>query len=259
MNSTKYRCKNNSKDREGVYTKKNFGLLFGFFATFSLLINMGYAAPISKVKNKLVWKTNNIPVEIEQKMKGSGSWKEGCPVPIKDLAYLQLSYWGYDDKTHTDGVLVVKKEIAKEVVVIFKDLYRHKFPIEKMKLIDDYGAKDDQSMEDNNTSAFNCRPITGAKTGFSLHSYGTAIDINSKVNPYVKVKNGKTTFSPASGEKFANRDKNEKGMIKKGDSCYKAFIKRGWTWDGGTPYCLSNKCSQDYQHFQKNPLSKPRL
>ena len=33
------------------------------------------------------------------------------------------------------------------------------------------------------TGAYNCRPITGG-TNYSLHSYGTAIDINWQTNPY---------------------------------------------------------------------------
>ncbi|MDU6249150.1 MAG: M15 family metallopeptidase [Paeniclostridium sordellii] len=34
-------------------------------------------------------------------------------------------------------------------------------------------------------------------------------------------------------------------MIKKGDACYEAFIKRGWTWGGDW------KSLKDYQHFEK--------
>jgi hypothetical protein len=37
------------------------------------------------------------------------------------------------------------------------------------------------------TGAFNCRKITGG-TGFSLHAYGIAVDVNSGSNPYRKDK-----------------------------------------------------------------------
>ena len=36
-----------------------------------------------------------------------------------------------------------------------------------------------------------------------------------------------------------------RGMIKKGDACYKAFTSRGWKWGGNW------KNSKDYQHFEK--------
>jgi lysozyme family protein len=36
-----------------------------------------------------------------------------------------------------------------------------------------------------NTGSYNCRKITGG-TGFSLHAYGIAIDVNSTTNPYKK-------------------------------------------------------------------------
>ncbi|MDA8124128.1 MAG: M15 family metallopeptidase [Deltaproteobacteria bacterium] len=173
-------------------------------------------------------------------------------MPIEGLAYLQLSYWGFDGRVHSDGELIVKKELAEEVLAIFQELYSNKFPIEKIRLIDAYAGKDDPSMEDNNTSAFNCRPITGKSAGFSLHSYGTAIDINPRINPYVKIVAGKTLILPANGEKFADRKSDHKGMIQEGDAdpCYRAFVKRGWTW-GGTQSWFSKSGNRDYQHFEK--------
>ena len=39
-------------------------------------------------------------------------------------------------------------------------------------------------MADGNTSAFNCRRVTGNPTKLSQHSYGNAIDINTRQNPY---------------------------------------------------------------------------
>ena len=50
--------------------------------------------------------------------------------------------------------------------------------------MDDFGGSDDDSMAANNSSAFNCRPVTSGG-GFSEHSYGTAIDLNPVQNPYL--------------------------------------------------------------------------
>ena len=67
----------------------------------------------------------------------------------------------------------------------FGKLFAERFPIRRMQLVEAYGGRDDASMADDNTSAFNCRPITGTTDRFSIHSYGQAIDINTVENPYV--------------------------------------------------------------------------
>lgn len=187
-----------------------------------------------------------IPQNIVARMK-KYSWKKGCPVPIDKLAYVKLSYWGYDSKHHT-GELIVKADIVDEVVDAFKIMYENKFPIERMELIEKYKGSDDASMDANNTSAFNCRPITGQPGTFSPHSYGTAIDINPIYNPYVK----KDKVLPPRGKKYADRTTSHKGMIKEGDAVHGAFKKHGWTW-GGTQDWLSKRCNLDYQHLQKEP------
>jgi hypothetical protein len=186
--------------------------------------------------------SEHVPLdETMQKMMTGSSWKDGCPVPFSGLALVKIKYWGFDNAAH-DGQLVVAADVAGEIVDIFKELYAEKFPIEQMRLIDEYGADDDRSMEANNTSAFNCRPMTGKSKGFSKHSYGRAIDINPKTNPYV----AKKLVSPKSGEAYLDRTKSYQGGIVAGGACEKAFAKRGWTWGG------SWKSHKDYQHFEKD-------
>ena len=65
-----------------------------------------------------------------------------------------------------------------------KRLFRERFPIRRMKLIDSYGADDHRSMNADNTSAFNCRFVAGTNR-WSMHAYGKAIDLNPIENPYV--------------------------------------------------------------------------
>jgi hypothetical protein len=95
-------------------------------------------------------------------------------------------------------------------------------------------------MAADNTSAFNCRPITGSATGFSVHSYGRAIDLNPLENPYVKG----TTVLPPAGKAFTNRAKVRPGVIRSGDRIAKAFTKHGFKWGGNW------KSLKDYQHFE---------
>jgi len=167
----------------------------------------------------------------------SASWHEGCPVAVADLRILTLTHWGYDGKVR-NGQLVVAKAHVDAISRIFKSLYAEQFPIERMELVDEYGGDDNASMAANNTSAFNCRTVTGGSS-YSEHSYGRAIDINPLVNPYVK---GSTVLPPA-GAAYLDRSQNVAGMVHSGDEVVKAFAREGWVW-GGTWTSL-----KDYQHF----------
>lgn len=180
-----------------------------------------------------------IDTEIEKRIKGV-SWKQNPTVKLDDLCYVKVTYWGFDEKPHI-GELIVAKKLGPEIIEIFEELYKVKYPIEKIKLIDEYGAEDSKSMEDNNTSAFCYREVDGKPGKLSKHSYGVAIDINPVQNPYVY----KNKVAPLAGKKYVNRSKISKGMIVKNDACYKAFTSRGWTWGGNWKY------EKDYQHFQK--------
>ncbi|MCP4756830.1 MAG: M15 family metallopeptidase [Proteobacteria bacterium] len=180
-----------------------------------------------------------IPASIVTEMK-KHSWRRGCPVPLHKLAYLRLVYWGYDGKIHR-GELIVAKDVASEVLSIFRELFQKRFPIRRMRLIEHYGGSDDRSMESNNTSAFNCRSVTGRKNVFSAHSYGLAIDINPLVNPFISG----SLVAPKNGKNYVDRTRKYKGMIINKGICHSAFKKRGWIWGG------SWKSVKDYQHFEK--------
>ena len=196
--------------------------------------------PSKPSTNTFLGNVQAIPKTIQQRMIGK-SWKKNCPVPLQKLAYLQLPYWGFDGNIHM-GELIVHHSIAKEVLAIFADIFKAKFPIQQMALIEKYNASDTLSMAANNTSAFNCRPKIGQNKGFSKHSYGTAIDINPLLNPYVQ---GTNVF-PKEAQAFINRQQQRAGFIKKGEPLHRAFIKRGWRWGG------SWKRVKDYQHFDRN-------
>jgi len=71
----------------------------------------------------------------------------------------------------------VHRSVAADVVEAFGDLYDARFPIRRMRLVDDYRGSDDASMAANNTSAYNCRRTTSGSR-WSEHSYGRAIDVN---------------------------------------------------------------------------------
>lgn len=187
-----------------------------------------------------------ITPEIEKRMIAGNSHKKSCPILLDDLRYLNLEYLDFAGNSKI-GEMIVHKSVAKEVVDIFKTLYETKYPIEKMQLISDYKADDWQSIEANNTSAYNCRLIEGTKR-WSRHAFGKAIDINPIQNPYIS-KKGK--ISHKDSLKHRNRkhmdltNPKDKAMILKDDIIVKKFKSYGWIW-GGEWITI-----KDYQHFDK--------
>ncbi len=167
------------------------------------------------------------------------SYRQGCPVGPEALSLLRLAYVGFDGMPAT-GELIVATEIVGDVVEIFAELYAQRFPIRSMATIEAFGADDDASMAADNTSAFNCRPVTGGQ-GWSLHSYGVAIDVNPRENPYVS---GDLVLPPE-GRDHLDRDSPAPGMIRAGDPVLSAFTAHGFTWGGSWTDPV------DYQHFER--------
>lgn len=189
---------------------------------------------------KLKFTSEPIPEEIRTKMQDV-TISDKSPVTFDDLSYLTLTYIGYDGESHI-GNMVVANEIADEVIEIFKELYNIKFPIEKMRLPCEYDGVDEYSMRDNNTSAFNDRPIEGTG-GLSFHQLGRAIDINPLVNPYIRFSDGEVL--PTTAHKYLDRTLDEMGMLTADSECVQIFKKHGWTWGGDWTSV------KDYQHFEK--------
>ena len=57
--------------------------------------------------------------------------------------------------------MIVAASAVAPVRRAFDELFHERFPIRRMRLVDDYGASDYASIEADNTSAFNCRGPPG--------------------------------------------------------------------------------------------------
>ena len=179
---------------------------------------------------------------VKEKITGI-SYGEGCIVPYEELTYLQVLYMDFEGQPQV-GEIICNQAIAQDLVEIFYELYQASYPIERIRLIDEYGGDDTLSMEANNTSCFNYRVVDGTSS-LSRHAYGLAVDINPLYNPYVTYPNGKRRVSPASSEIYADRSLDFPAKIDKNDLCYQLFTEHGFTWGGNW------KTMKDYQHFQK--------
>lgn len=171
------------------------------------------------------------------------SYAEGCTLPREDLRYLQVLHYNKEGEV-CRGELVCHKDIAADLLAIFRRLYEARYPIGRMVLVDEYGADDEASMRANNSSAFNFRFISGTRR-LSAHSRGMAVDINPKYNPYVRRRNGRTVVSPEGSDAYADRTKDFPYKIERGDLCHRLFTEYGFVWGGDW------KNSKDYQHFEK--------
>lgn len=180
-----------------------------------------------------------IPPDAMKKMEGV-TWHKGCPVPLTDLRQLTIAYYSFDHQTQP-GVLYVHKDVAEDLKTIFEKLYNSNFEIESIRPVENFKGSDDASMAANNTSAFNCRDVTGSPGKFSNHSWGRAVDINPLTNPYVKG----TTVLPPAGKQYLDRTHRYPGSILDNSQIVKEFESRGWTWGGRWTD------RKDYQHFEK--------
>ncbi|MCR5602156.1 MAG: M15 family metallopeptidase [Lachnospiraceae bacterium] len=170
------------------------------------------------------------------------SFKEDCTLPREELRYLHVLHKDINGEEH-EGEMIVNKHIAEDVLDILKTLYENDYPIEKIRLVDEYGADDELSMEDNNSSCFNFRFVPRTKK-ISKHGMGMAVDINTLYNPYITTVNGRRNVDPVNAEPYADRDADFDYKIEKGDLCYNLFTGHGFTWGGEW------KNSKDYQHFE---------
>ena len=175
-----------------------------------------------------------VPDAIFQTMQGK-SYPKGCKTKRSDLRYITLIYIDEQGKTR-QGELICNKLIADDLIDIFRELYRQKYPIHSVRIIDEYGGNDEKSMSANNTSCFNYRVTSNG--GLSKHARGMAIDINPLWNPCIHI-------SDRNAGKIEPSNASRKHKIDKNDLCYQLFIKHGFRWGGAW------RSLKDYQHFEK--------
>ncbi|MEU2393825.1 M15 family metallopeptidase [Streptomyces sp. NPDC007369] len=166
------------------------------------------------------------------------TYRPGCPVGPDRLRLIRMNHWGFDGKVHR-GELVVHERVVRPLLYVFGEAFRARFPIRRIRPVSAYGGDDAKSMADDNTSAFNCRRVTGDASRLSRHAYGDAVDINTVENPYVD-RFG--TAHPPASRPYLRRDRRAPGMIRPGDAVTRAFEEVGWRWGGRWSH-------PDYQHF----------
>ena len=171
--------------------------------------------------------------------------KEGAAeISYEDLNYVHVLHYDFNGEV-AQGELICNQAIAQDLVEIFYELYVAEYQIEKITLIEAYDGDDNASMEDNNTSCFNYRAVTG-QSSLSKHALGLAIDINPFYNPYIRYtqENGRIVL-PEGSEPYTDRSLDFPYKIDSQDLCLRLFLEHGFIWGGDW------NSMKDYQHFQK--------
>jgi hypothetical protein len=168
------------------------------------------------------------------------SYRPGCPVAPSSLRRLVVNHWGFDG-TVQRGELIARADAVNDLARVFARAYAARFPIKMMHRVDLYRGSDIRSMAADNTSAFNCRKVTGNPYRLSQHSYGNAIDINPFENPYVTG----SRYYPAGSGTYLRRTTVRPGMITSRSAIAAGFRQEGWPWG-------ARWSRPDYQHFSSN-------
>jgi hypothetical protein len=176
------------------------------------------------------------------------SYRSGCPVGPSGLRRITANHIDYRGRV-ARGSVVVRASAAPTIAKLLRRAFNAGFPIKTLKPAESFYAggsrtpsqSDLAAMRAGNTSAFNCRPVTGNPYRISQHSYGNAIDINTIQNPYVT---GSRVY-PSFARSYLDRTPYRKGMIVPGGVVASTMRRLGWLWGARWSH-------PDYQHFSSN-------
>ena len=206
------------------------------------------------------------------------SYNPGGVVSLSDLRYIRTLYYDFKGRIRS-GEIIVNRSVAEDTRDVFRELFKAKYQIRKMRLVDNYfssgktqsadpgkagrstgkadsgktewepavwssaaaEAADVASMSDDNTSGFNYRMVAGTSS-ISMHGYGRAIDVNPFENPWCP--GGRLYPNQKESASYANRANVRDHMIYADSKITKIFKKHGFRWLGETG-------TRDYQHFEK--------
>lgn len=167
---------------------------------------------------------------------------------VEHIRPINVEYLDFKGR-HQSGIIEIHEDLVDDVKGFFELSLEMEFPIEKVVKSSDskYLWDDDKLLEDNASSGFNYRLIKGTAKP-SLHSLGRAIDINTRLNPYIRYVDGKILVDPVG----AHHDPSLKGTLAKNHPLVVFMKDRGWEWGGDW---LPESGRTDYQHFQKAPMN----
>lgn len=126
-----------------MMTKRDWCRIFTVTAVVFTTTLIWMAEPCIAGGGKYTYKkgftSQKIDQEIKKRIQGR-SYKKGAKISLDTLRYLQVRYIDFDGNVQ-EGEMIVNKKIARRTLKVFYQLYKLRYPIEKMKLVDEYGAE----------------------------------------------------------------------------------------------------------------------
>lgn len=172
------------------------------------------------------------------------------PDVLDAMRMADVTYIGFDELLHK-GQIVMHKDAIEDVRAFFALALKLGFPIQSVIPISNprYAWDDEASCNDNNSSGFNYRAITGNPNKLSKHAYGMAFDINPVQNIYVRYDEQlRVAFkAPAHGM----YDEQAVGTLTREHPLVQHMKELGWEWGGDW---TRESGRTDYQHFERDFL-----
>ena len=166
------------------------------------------------------------------------SWRPGCPVPLGQLRYVAVRYWGFDHQPHA-GELVLNADAVVPMLHVLRSLWDIRYPVRRMRLVDDYGGSDDASVAADNTVGVQLP----ARRGYDP-MVGARVRPRDRHRPGREpVRRGRRTCRRRPGAGTSPGRRRARASIRAGDASCCAFASIGWGWGGDFV------ASKDYQHF----------
>ena len=180
------------------------------------------------------------------------SYRSGCPVAPQGLRRLSVNFWDYSGHVRRGSIVLAPSAVAA-VRSVFTAAFTAPFRIKAIGPVEVFyrsgtvspTQSDINAMNAGNTSAFNCRTVTGSRYRVSQHSYGNAIDVNTFENPYAtssKVYPVAAAYRYYAMRRYHLRDT---GVIAPNSLISRAFAAQRWLWG-------ARWTRHDYQHFSAN-------
>ena len=110
------------------------------------------------------------------------SWQRSNEVALSDLRYVKVLHYNDEGKIQV-GEMVVHKDIMEDVTDVFAELFRKKYAVGSMHLIDDYfsvgkaDAVEAYCAQRNNSTAF-CSGVKASDGTPRAEAYGKAVLLN---------------------------------------------------------------------------------
>ncbi|WP_051139788.1 BspA family leucine-rich repeat surface protein [Aestuariimicrobium kwangyangense] len=167
------------------------------------------------------------------------TFRSGCPVGPSSLRTISMNHLGFDNRVHR-GVMIVRSDVVTQIIDSFSAAAWNSFQIRQMVNPNHWLGNDYKMMAADNTSAFNCRKVSGNPYAMSPHSYGRAIDINDFENPYKEFG----VWYPYENWYATHRDPSKPGVLVGTSTLTTKLVGHGFYWGAWWS-------EPDYQHFQK--------